>query len=134
MAWPMLRASEVVHFSPSSELELPSGAGSDERFSTLPNEVCRALLPISRNGDALSESEEYAFTERGAGEPSKRLERAPIANRDELLRSTDAFGGDGIGEEPCASGADVGIDEEKGTGGSSTDELVGVPCMCSGVF
>jgi hypothetical protein len=139
MAFPMLRASEVVHLSPSSELEwplLPSGAGSEETFSILLNEDCRVLLPISRNGDVLSESEPYAFAERGAGEPSDRLERAPIANREELLRSTDTFGGEGIGEDPLASNVGIGIEEENGGGGSgnSTDEVVGVLCTCSGVF
>ena len=92
------------------------------------------LLPISRSGDVLSESEAYALADRGAGEPSDRLERAPIANRDALLRSTDAFGGEGIGEEPLASYTGAGMEEANGGGGSSTDELVGVPSTCSGVF
>jgi hypothetical protein len=61
------------------------------------------------------------------------LDRAPIANRDEPFRSTDAFGGDGIGEEPPASGAGPGIVVVNVGGGRSVDEFVGVPSMCSGV-
>lgn len=99
MADPILRASELVHFS-SSELELPLlSAGVESAFSTVLNDEVRTLLPISRSGDVLSESEEKAFIVGGAGEPLVPLARAPNANRFERLRSTDAFGGVGIGED-----------------------------------
>jgi hypothetical protein len=136
IACPIFRASEAVHLS-SSGLELPlstSGDGSDEAFSTMLNEEVRVLPPISRSGDMFSDSEEYALMGRGTGEPSDRLERAPTANRDEPLRSTDAFGGDGMGEDPLASSACAGMGAEKVGGDSSIEEVVGVPSTCSGVF
>lgn len=75
------------------------------------------LLPISRRGDALSESEVYELLTREPGEPSERLESAPSANRDEPLRSTEAFGGVGIGEEPPESYVGTGIPVENIGGG-----------------
>ena len=84
IACPIWRASAAVHFS-SSELEwplLPSAAWSEEVLSTLLNAEVRVLLPISRRGDALSESEVYELLTREPGEPSERLESAPSANRD----------------------------------------------------
>lgn len=100
MADPILRASELVHFS-SSELEFPLfSAGIESAFSTILNDEVRTLLPISRSGDALSESEENAAIVGGAGEPLDPLDRAPNANRFERLRSTEGLGGVGIGEDP----------------------------------
>jgi len=55
---------------------------------------------MSRRGDAPSESEPYALLERDVGDPSERLDSAPTAKRDEPFKSTEAFGGVGIGEEP----------------------------------
>jgi hypothetical protein len=103
MAELILRASELDHFS-SSELVLPLFSAEDllgEAFSTMFKDDLRmALLPISRSGDVFSESELKVLMTRGAGEPSDFFERAPSAKRPERLRSTDGFGGDGIGEEP----------------------------------
>jgi hypothetical protein len=70
----------------------------------------------------------------GAGEPSDFLERAPRAKRPERLRSMDAFGGDGRGDEPCGSDGGSGIGAEKVGGGMSMDDVVGVDSKCSGVF
>jgi hypothetical protein len=73
----------------------------------------RGLLPISRRGDALSESEVYAVLLRDVGDPSERLERAPTAKRDELFKSTEALGGVGIGEDsrlPLPSYLAIGIE------------------------
>ena len=101
MAELILRASELDHFS-SSELELPLTSGlSGEAFSTmLRDDLRKALLPISRSGEVLSESELKVPMTGGAGEPSGLFERAPSAKRPDRLRSKDGLGGDSIGEDP----------------------------------
>lgn len=61
MAVPILRASELDHLS-SSELELPLSLGGDESaFWTWLRAEVRTLVPISRRGEVLSESEADAF-------------------------------------------------------------------------
>jgi hypothetical protein len=97
---PILRASDPDHFSDSEPEELPALSG-DAAFSTILSDVLRRLLaPISLRGDVLSESELKVCIVGGAGEPSDFLDNAPRAKRPARLRSTDALGGDGIGEEP----------------------------------
>lgn len=135
-AEPILRASDVGHVS-SSELELLLLWGADlsgEVVSTALREVLRtAFEPISRSGDVLSESDPYDRMVGGAGDPSDFFESAPRAKRPDRFKSTDAFGGDGIGDDSYCSGDGAVMGAENVGGGMSIEEVVGVS-MCSGVF
>ena len=106
-AEPILRASEPVHFSSSELDKLPVFSGDAAFSTTLSDDLRMLLLPISRSGDVLSESELKACIVGGAGDPSDFFDRAPRANRPDRLRSTDAFGGEGMGEDPFWSVAVV---------------------------
>ena len=137
MADPIWRASELLHFS-SSELELPLlspfARRGDVVCAALNGEERTMLEPISRSGDVFSVSEEkWCITGRTGGLLDV-FDRAPSANLFERLRSNEAFGGVGIGEDPFCSVEGTVMGAEKIGGGSSMDELVGVDSTCSGVF
>jgi hypothetical protein len=107
----------------------------DVAFSTTLRDVLRTvLLPISRRGEVLSESELKVCIMGGAGDPSAFFDSAPRAKRPARLRSTDAFGGEGMGDDPFWSGADTVMGIEYVGVGISTDDAVGVVSTCSGVF
>jgi hypothetical protein len=94
-----------------------------------------AFVPISRRGEALSESEPCPFLAEEVGEPSDFFVKKPAAKR--LARgliSNDVVGGAGIGDEPGSEAAGAEMGAEKVGGGASIEELVGVDPTWSGVL
>jgi hypothetical protein len=94
-----------------------------------------AFVPISRRGEAFSESEPCPFLAEEVGEPSDFFVKKPAAKR--LVRgliSKDVVGGAGIGDEPGSEAAGAEMGAEKVGGGASTEELVGVDPTWSGVL